>query len=434
MYTPPFHRRILPWIFIIMFVACAPVVVFYTAGYRWNPLKEKIERNGTVIFDTSPVGARILLNGKDSGYVTPRTIQNVSPGTYQIRYELEGYRPWEKRLDVLPERVTFANDVRLWKDGNLLKVEDGVILAIEPSPNGRNLVMVVVDGTSSTRIDVRSSDLSAVGTFNLNQGFSAHPRVTWSLDSRAFIIETSSEGVRFAWLVNVRTGLGPIALPSAIYRWNGSVLEGNDGTSLVSIDAGDGSIVREPFAFRVVDTFEDLTLRTATTTNALVLFRNGDPMHGFILPSGDWTIVTLTDGRLILRDGSSWLSVGLENDTPDIVRATGDALRSFTEKGSTSYLLVSDGEIWRWDEGKDAELLMRESREVVDAVWHADGRDLAFANGSETSMLNLDGRDGRIRTLFATFTSVSDITLVDTDLLVCGEKDGQTGLWRMTIE
>ncbi|MBU1348616.1 hypothetical protein KJ781_00940, partial [Patescibacteria group bacterium] len=107
---------------------------------------------------------------------------------------------------------------------------------------------------------------------------------------------------------------------------------------------------------------------------------------------------------------------------------------SFTEKGSTSYLLVSDGEIWRWDEGKDAELLMRESREVVDAVWHADGRDLAFANGSETSMLNLDGRDGRIRTLFATFTSVSDITLVDTDLLVCGEKDGQTGLWRMTIE
>ncbi|MFH1078472.1 MAG: PEGA domain-containing protein [Patescibacteria group bacterium] len=434
MYPPPFHRRILPWIFAITFVACAPVVVFYTAGYRWNPLKEQIERNGTMIFDTQPVGAKIFMNGNDTGDVTPRTIQNVSPGTYQVRYELDGYRPWEKRLDVFPERVTFANDVRLWKDSAPVKAEDGMFLAVEPSPNGRSIAVLVASGASSTRIDVRSADLTTTGSFELDRGLPAHPRVTWSSDSRAFIVETETDGTKAAWLVNVRTDLGPVVLPSAVYRWNGSVLEGNDGTSIVSIQSDDGSISRAPFAFRVVDTFDDLTLRTATNTDAVVLFRDNDPMRGFILPSGNWTMVMISDGRLILRDGASWLSVGMESDTPDTVRASGDALRPYTEKNSTSYLLVSGGEIWRWDEGKDAELLLRESKDIVDAVWHVDGRDVAFANGTETSILNLDTRDGRIRTLLTTFTAVRDVALVGKDMLVAGEKDGQSGLWRIAIE
>lgn len=434
MYSPPFHRRILPWIFAITFVACAPVVVFYTAGYRWNPLKEKIERNGTMIFDTQPVGARILMNGSGRGDVTPRTIQNISPGTYQVRYELEGYRPWEKRLDVMPERVTFVNDVRLWKESVPVKAEDGTFLAIEPSPNGRSIAVVVADGVSSTRIDIRSADLATTGSFELDRLLPAHPRVAWSSDSRAFIVETEVRGARSVWLVNVRTNLGPVVLPSAVYRWNGSVLEGNDGTSIISIQSDDGSISREPFAFRVVDTFEDLTLRTATNTDAVILFRGSDSMRGFILPPGDWTMVVISDGRLILRDGSSWLSVGMESETPDIVRAMGDRLRPYVEKGSTSYLLVSGGEIWRWDEGKDAELLLRESKDIVDAVWHADGRDVAFGNGTEASILNLDTRDGRIRTLLAAFDAVRDVALVGKNLLVSGEKDGQTGLWRIAIE
>ena len=115
MYAPPFHRRILPWIFAIVFIASAPVLVFYTAGYRYNPLKEKIERNGTMIFDSKPSGATILLNGTATGKTTPVTVQDVVPGRYVIRYEKDGYWPWEKQLDVLPELVTFANDVRLWK-------------------------------------------------------------------------------------------------------------------------------------------------------------------------------------------------------------------------------------------------------------------------------------------------------------------------------
>ena len=71
MYRPPFHRRILPWIFTIIFFVAAPALVFYTAGYRWNPKKEKIERNGTLIIDSTPADARVYLNGRDTGETTP---------------------------------------------------------------------------------------------------------------------------------------------------------------------------------------------------------------------------------------------------------------------------------------------------------------------------------------------------------------------------
>ncbi|MCI0479567.1 PEGA domain-containing protein, partial [Candidatus Uhrbacteria bacterium] len=283
MYSPPFHRRILPWIFVIAFAATAPVLVFYTAGYRWNPKKEKIERNGTLIFDTRPTGASILLNGKATGHVTPRTIQNVTPGTYRIRYELEGHHAWEKTLDVQAERVTFANDVRLWRQRDPVKVITGDVVVLEPSPNGRYVVTAANDGASSTRISVMTPDLKEERSFVVNAAVGTKPIVRWSPDSRAILLESGGDADGSAWLMNVRTGLGPMTLPEATYRWNGTLLEGNDGASIVSIRSDDGAVERVPLGFRVVDAFEDITIRTTTGTDDLALFADADASRGFIL-------------------------------------------------------------------------------------------------------------------------------------------------------
>ncbi len=116
MYTPPFHRRILPWVFAAVFLSVAPVLVLYTAGYRWNPKKIKVERNGTLIVDSEPNAARIYLNDRDTEETTPVTIQNIRPGEYAIRIEKSGYHSWEKRLHIQAEFVTFASDMILWPE------------------------------------------------------------------------------------------------------------------------------------------------------------------------------------------------------------------------------------------------------------------------------------------------------------------------------
>jgi len=100
----PFHRRVLPWLFVLIFLFIAPAVVFYTAGYRWNSKKGVIEKNGTLIIDSMPRGAKIFLNGQMLSDVTPVTLQNTAPGIYNIKLSLDGYHDWSKELSVIYSR------------------------------------------------------------------------------------------------------------------------------------------------------------------------------------------------------------------------------------------------------------------------------------------------------------------------------------------
>jgi hypothetical protein len=52
--------------------------------------------SGTWI-DSRPQGARILLDGRDSGYVTPRQV-DLGDEDVRLRLELAGYRPAEVRV------------------------------------------------------------------------------------------------------------------------------------------------------------------------------------------------------------------------------------------------------------------------------------------------------------------------------------------------
>ena len=136
----PLHRRILPWIFIGIFLVVAPALVFYTAGYRWNPKKGKVELNGTIIFDSTPAGASIKIDGRPTDFVTPVTVQDMPPGIHQFSVEKSGYRSWQKSLEVRSEHVTFANTITLWKDTQPSLFTSGTTTSLSISPDLRYLV------------------------------------------------------------------------------------------------------------------------------------------------------------------------------------------------------------------------------------------------------------------------------------------------------
>src|SRR5689334_14530175 len=114
MFKTPFHRRIIPWLYVFIFLGLAPILIFYTAGYRYNPKKNALEKNGSLIIDSIPAGAQVYLDGQATGDTTPVTIQNVTPGLHAIRVERPGDIAWQKNLEVHAEQVTFANKIWLW--------------------------------------------------------------------------------------------------------------------------------------------------------------------------------------------------------------------------------------------------------------------------------------------------------------------------------
>src|SRR5262249_18967437 len=52
-----------------------------------------------LVINSSPPGAKVFVDGKDSGKETPATIP-MEPGTYHVRVEMEGFLPQEKDLTV----------------------------------------------------------------------------------------------------------------------------------------------------------------------------------------------------------------------------------------------------------------------------------------------------------------------------------------------
>ncbi len=65
-----------------------------------------------VLLATRPPGARVLLNGQDSGFATPCTLD--LDGDTEVTFQLEGYQ--DARRQLLADRVWHR--VR-WKDGDI---------------------------------------------------------------------------------------------------------------------------------------------------------------------------------------------------------------------------------------------------------------------------------------------------------------------------
>lgn len=137
------YRRILYLIFIGLFLVIVPVLILYTAGYRYNFKRHKIERTGILYIDSKPKGALIYLNDnyKDK---TPRRFARLLPDTYQVRVEKEGYFSWQKELTVKSNLTTFAKNIILFKKNLPINITEGEINIFAISPNQEKIIYSII--------------------------------------------------------------------------------------------------------------------------------------------------------------------------------------------------------------------------------------------------------------------------------------------------
>ncbi len=86
------------------------------------PLRPNAEPNGELLVTSEPSGARIFLNGKDTGKTTPATL-SVPPSAHALKVELSGYLPayetvfvtagerWEVHLPLQPPNMGVISGV-----------------------------------------------------------------------------------------------------------------------------------------------------------------------------------------------------------------------------------------------------------------------------------------------------------------------------------
>jgi len=151
-------RKFLFLFFVFAFAIITPLVSLYAAGYKLSFSGKLLQKTGMLIIDSSPDGARIIINGKSRQNIvnkikskffnsaklqnilkTPAKIKGLMPGEYTIKLEKEGYWSWEKKLEIRPGNSTFAEDIVLFKNNLPQPISNGEIKNSKQSPNKKNI-------------------------------------------------------------------------------------------------------------------------------------------------------------------------------------------------------------------------------------------------------------------------------------------------------
>lgn len=80
------------------------LLVSYGSGYSYDFKNHRLVSNGLLILGTTPSGARFTIDGRQTRKVTPYR-STLRVGSYDIKLTKEGYRTWNKRINIVASEV-----------------------------------------------------------------------------------------------------------------------------------------------------------------------------------------------------------------------------------------------------------------------------------------------------------------------------------------
>ncbi|MDD5528109.1 MAG: PEGA domain-containing protein [Patescibacteria group bacterium] len=195
-------RRIIFYSFCLLFLIISPLIILYASGYEINwrhlftPLA--VQKTGMTIIYSNPAGADIFLNDREAQYFsspflkqiisyknnairTPARIKDLLPGSYDLRVELPGYWPWERRIDILPGKITHVLDINLFRNAAPQRLAEVKPQEISLSPNNKKIFLPA----TGELFDLKTQSLEKISPI----AFASSTIASWSTDSNRLSAE-----------------------------------------------------------------------------------------------------------------------------------------------------------------------------------------------------------------------------------------------------
>lgn len=96
----------------IYLIAC-PVLILYSLGYIFNPINRQLEHTGIIYLSSVPRGANIYLGRSRFSEKTPAAVRQLREGTYMVRLQLRGYKPWKSSINVEAGKAAVFENILL---------------------------------------------------------------------------------------------------------------------------------------------------------------------------------------------------------------------------------------------------------------------------------------------------------------------------------
>lgn len=414
----PKIRKIIAGLFIAAFLSTAPLILLYTSGYGYDWKKHRIEKTGIIQTDSAPQGASIALNGVPQKRTTPASFTRLLPEDYRLRFEKQGFLPWEKTVEVRSGETAFVTDALLFKDSlpRLLYGEE--ISQAAFTADGRREALVRDDG-KWRELSVLDADKTAPALLARYGGDTyTDSRLLWSPDgSRLLFASRGKDGAPVLLLYDIPARSSDATEPprSLQDKFSAAKLDAKwstDGSRIVALAAGgvfllnpdDGSVSSGAIGAGIQDAIlrgKDLFLLRQTLDGA-ALERRGHGNLAAVKP-----LLTLPAGRYRFLDASGPFLLLTEE-------GNGRLLAVSPDDGSVADTLFADSAAWlpkskeprllAWNDFEitvsnlrtgEHSLVTRLGTRIQGCAWHPSGLAVIYATASGIEATDLDARGRR---------------------------------------
>jgi hypothetical protein len=107
-------RAFLFYLGVFIFFIGLPFILSFALSYKFNMRIFRFTKTGLIALKTQPQGASIYLNGALVNEKTPATINELLPGEYNLRLELENHYPWSAVVGVEAGKVRRLDKIILF--------------------------------------------------------------------------------------------------------------------------------------------------------------------------------------------------------------------------------------------------------------------------------------------------------------------------------
>jgi len=438
-------RRILSFIFIVLFVLLTPAIMLYAAGYRLGKNGLSVQRTGMFIIDSKPKGAKIFIDGKlqetwsslifnkNISITTPAKIKNLLPGEYDLKIELDGYWSWQKKLTIYPGSSTFAENIYLFKNNLPVQVAPGNIESINLSSNKNQAVILSADLITFLNL----SDESQKTT---KRNGLAGKNILWSDDQNKIIIDNYLYDLAN---LNSAIDLKKLTLNSSNYKWGGNTLYYQDKNSIYQLDPSGlpKKIISNKIFndYLIKNNYLFLIIKSGQTINLEVidLLTNQNIKNINLPASGNYSFINAEQNLLNLYDNSHktlFLIDPMSAYQPlvDII----NNVKTTSWIDSSNLLYTNDFEIWLYNLGsKNKTLITRISDTINNAILHPSKDYIIYSTDKTIDAIELDERDKKNITELIKFDSINSFIIINSDVLYFPGKIGNSeGLYKFLIQ
>ncbi len=188
-FTRPIRLALLITLIALFFII-SPLLIMYTAGYRYDWRNGLLKETGAINIDLEPETAVVYLNNVKLQEKMPVRLNNVIPAKYNVRITSPDYFDWNKEIEVKNKQTNYIKEISLLKKNKPEIFITGEIINFALSYDSQFIIYTIKENSATSIWLWNTNSKLANNLFRLPEN--TEPNIIWAEKNNYAIITDSA--------------------------------------------------------------------------------------------------------------------------------------------------------------------------------------------------------------------------------------------------